>query len=239
MARGRLQGLFIVQRNPMKCIGYSRVSTADQAREGVSLDNQESKIMTYAELNGIELVDLVRDEGISGKSLDRDGIKRVLEMAKARQIDAIIVYKLDRLSRKTLDTLNLIELFEKYGVAFHSISEKIDTESATGKFFLTIVSALSQMERDLISERTTDALSYKKEKGEWCGRVPYGFMVQDSRLVENPDQIKTIQKAKRLKRQGKSYRAISKVINLPLGTVYNIVNTNLRSMKSAYSSGLA
>lgn len=81
----------------MKCIGYSRVSTEDQAREGVSLDNQELKIMTYAELNGMELVDLIRDEGVSGKSLDRQGIKKVLEMVRARQIDAIIVYKLDRL----------------------------------------------------------------------------------------------------------------------------------------------
>lgn len=223
----------------MKVVGYSLVSTEDQAREGVSLDNQELKIMTYAELNGMELIDLIRDEGISGKSLDRAGIKRILEMVRAGEIQAIIVYKLDRLSRKTLDTLNLIELFEKNGVAFHSISEKIDTESATGKFFLTIVSALSQMERDLISERTTDALSYKKEKGEWCGRVPFGFMVKDNHLIENPEQIRTIQKAKRLKREGKSYRAISKAINLPLGTVYNIVNTNLKSMKSAYSNGLA
>lgn len=223
----------------MKAIGYARVSTEDQAREGISLDNQESKIRAYADLNNMELVDVIRDEGISGKSLEREGVKRVLDMVIGREVEAVIVFKLDRLSRKTIDTLNTIELLEKHGVAFHSISERIDTKSASGKFFLTIVSALAQMERDLISERTTDALSYKRQNGEWCGRVPFGFKVQDSRLVENPEQMQVIQKAKRMKRDGKSYRAISKALNMPLGTVHGIINNNLKSLKAKYCKAAA
>lgn len=223
----------------MKVIGYARVSTEDQAREGISLDNQESKIRAYASLNNMELLDVIRDEGISGKSLERDGIKRVLDMVRGHEIESVIVYKLDRLSRKTLDTLNTIETLEKHGVAFHSISERIDTKSASGKFFLTIISALAQMERDLISERTTDSLSYKRQKGEWCGRIPFGFKVQDSRLIENPEQIQIIQKAKRMKRDGKSYRAISKCLNLPLGTVYGVINNNLKSLKAKYCKAAA
>jgi len=221
----------------MKAIGYIRVSTEDQAREGISLDNQEAKIKSYASLNDLDLTEIIRDEGISGKSLDREGMTRLLGMVEDNKIDAIIVYKLDRLSRKTIDTLNLIEMFEGKGIAFHSISEKVDTKSATGKFFLTIISAIAQMERDLIAERTKDALSHKREKGEWMGRVPFGFRIEDNYLVEDPEQVKVIQKAKRMKRAGKSMRAIAKALNLSLGYVHKILNVNLRSVKALYCNG--
>jgi len=223
----------------MKAIGYIRVSTEDQAREGISLDNQEAKIKVYASLNDLDLVEVIRDEGASGKNLDREGMKRLLEMVKACRIEAIIVYKLDRLSRKTIDTLNLIEMFESKGIAFHSISEKVDTKSATGKFFLTIISAIAQMERDLIAERTKDALSHKKVKKEWMGRIPFGFKIEDNRLVEDPEQMKTIQKAKRMKRAGKTLRDISKALNLSLGYVHKLVNTNLKTMKASYVNGVS
>jgi len=223
----------------MKAIGYIRVSTEDQAREGISLDNQEAKINAYASLNDLDLIEVIRDEGASGKDLDREGMKRLLEMVEASRIEAIIVYKLDRLSRKTIDTLNLIEMFEGKGIAFHSISEKVDTKSATGKFFLTIISAIAQMERDLIAERTKDALSHKKVKREWLGRIPFGFKIEDNHLVEDPDQIKVIQKAKRLRRAGKTLRDIAKALNLSLGNVHKLVNTNLKTMKALYVNGLS
>jgi site-specific DNA recombinase len=150
-------------------------------------------------------------------------------------VEALIVYKLDRLSRKTLDTLSLIESFESKGIAFHSITEKVDTKSATGRFFLTIISALAQMERDMIAERTKDALSHKKKKGEWTGRVPFGFRLENNHLVEDPTQIKVIQKAKRLRRSGKSLREISRALSLSLGYVHKALKVNLRTVKANYS----
>lgn len=219
----------------MKAIGYIRVSTEDQAREGISLDNQEAKIKAYATLNGLDLVEIVKDAGISGKTLNRPGIARVLKMIEAREIEAIIVYKLDRLSRKTLDNLTLIESFDSNGIAFHSIMEKIDTKSAQGRFFLTILSALAQMERDLIAERTRDALAHKKAKREWTGRIPFGYRVEDSHLVEDAEAMKTIQKAKRMKTDGKSIRDISEALNLSLGYVHKVINTDLRKIKNGYS----
>lgn len=218
----------------MKAIGYIRVSTEDQAREGISLDNQESKVRAYADLHGIELVEVIRDEGISGKSLERPGFERLQGILDGGGAHAVIVYKLDRLSRKTIDILNTLETWEKREIVFHSIKDNIDTKTAAGKFLLTILSALAQMERDLIAERTIDALSYKKKNGEWCGRVPFGFSVHGTRLIENSEQISIIQKAKRMKRRGKSYRAISKALSLPLGSVYNMVNNNLKTAKAAY-----
>jgi site-specific DNA recombinase len=189
----------------MNAIGYCRVSTEDQAREGVSLDNQETKIRAYADLNGMELLDIIRDEGVSGKSMDRPGTNRISQLIESGEIGAVIVYKLDRLSRKTIDILNTLDAWEKKDIAFHSIMDKIDTKTAAGKFLLTILSALAQMERDLISERTIDALSHKKRNGEFMGRIPYGFKVNGSHLIEDPDEIKVIQKAKRMKREGKTY----------------------------------
>jgi DNA invertase Pin-like site-specific DNA recombinase len=219
----------------MKDIGYIRVSTEDQAREGISLDNQEAKIKAYATLNGLDLTEIIKDAGISGKTLNRPGIAKVLKMIEAREIEAIIVYKLDRLSRKTLDNLTLIESFDSNGIAFHSIMEKIDTKSAQGRFFLTILSALAQMERDLIAERTRDALAHKKTKREWTGRIPFGYRVEDCHLVEDPEAMRTIQKAKRMKTDGKSVRAISEALNLSLGYVHKVINTDLRKIKNGYS----
>jgi len=131
----------------MKVIGYVRVSTEEQAREGISLEVQADKIKKYADLHNLELIEIVRDEGKSGKDLNRDGIKRVITLCQAREADHIVVYKMDRLSRRTLDLLTLVEeVFKPNKVEFHSITEKIDTSTAQGKFFLTIIGAMAQMD---------------------------------------------------------------------------------------------
>jgi DNA invertase Pin-like site-specific DNA recombinase len=222
----------------MKAVGYIRVSTEDQAREGISLDTQKAKIEAYAAINDLELLGIIRDEGASGKDLEREGMAKLLDLVESGKVEAVIVYKLDRLSRRTLDTLSLTESFESKGIAFHSISEKVDTKSATGKFFLTIISAVAQMERDMIAERTKDALAHKRQKGEWTGRVPFGFRMENNRLVEDPEQIKVIQKAKRLRRSGKSLREISRALCLSLGYVHKALKINLRTVKANYSIDL-
>ncbi len=223
----------------MKAIGYVRVSTEDQAREGISLDNQENKIRAYADLNGFELVDVIKDEGLSGKTMDRLGMNRINAMIDAVEIEAVIVYKLDRLSRKTIDILNTLDAWEKNNIAFHSITDRIDTKTAAGKFLLTILSALAQMERDLISERTVDALAHKKRTGEWCGRVPFGYKIKDNRLVEDEEAMKTIKKAKRLRSIGKPYRDISRSTGLSLGYVHKAINTDIRTIKAHYNKHLS
>ena len=88
-----------------RAIGYVRVSTTEQALEGISLDNQKAKIKGYCDLNDLELVTIIEDAGKSGKNLSRDGIETILYKIKRKEIDAIVVYKLDRLSRKVIDTL--------------------------------------------------------------------------------------------------------------------------------------
>jgi DNA invertase Pin-like site-specific DNA recombinase len=91
------------------------------------------------------------------------------------------------------------------------------------------------MERDMIAERTKDALAHKRQKGEWTGRVPFGFKIEKKHLVEDPEQMKVIQKAKRLRRSGKSLREISRALSLSLGYVHKALKVNLRTLKSNYS----
>ena len=106
-----------------KAIGYIRVSTSEQAMEGVSLDNQKAKIQSYCEFNDLELIEIIEDAGKSGKDLKREGIQVLLGRIRDKSVDAVVVYKLDRLSRKVIDTITLIETFEKSGITFHSLND--------------------------------------------------------------------------------------------------------------------
>lgn len=193
-----------------KAVGYVRVSTSEQVIEGISLDNQRAKIEAYCALNDLELTEIITDAGKSGKNLNRDGVQELLSKVRGKRIDAAVVYKLDRLSRKVLDTLTLIEAFEKFGITFHSLNEKIDTGTAMGRFFLNITASLAQMERDLISERTKDALQMKIANNERAGQVPYGWKLAEdgNTLLPVPEEQAVITSIKQLHALGMGYRAI-------------------------------
>lgn len=193
----------------MKAIGYIRVSTEEQAREGISLEVQADKIKKYADLHNLKLIEIVRDEGKSGKDLNRDGIKRVIVLCQKREINHIVVYKMDRLSRRTLDLLTLVEkVFKPNKVEFHSITEKVDTSTAQGKFFLTIIGAMAQMERDLIAERTREVLQYKKSKLQAYSPTPFGFDRENEYIKPNKQELRVVALMKKLRRRELSYQGI-------------------------------
>ncbi|MBA7588501.1 hypothetical protein ES708_30559 [subsurface metagenome] len=187
-------------------VGYCRVSTEEQAKEGISLKHQEAKIEQYAKLHNLKLIEIIIDEGKSGKDLNREGVNKILSLIKKKLVTDIIVYKMDRLTRRTFDLLYLVEeVFKKNKVQFHSITERIDTSSAMGQFFLTIIGAMAQMERDLISERTKAVLRYKIGLGEYCGSPGLGFLAStgESKFLEvderEQDTIRRIHYLKRYK----------------------------------------
>ena len=189
----------------MKAIGYIRVSTEEQAAHGISLDAQRAKIEAYALLKDLELVDIIEDAGKSAKDLKRPGVQQVLEKARRKEIDAIIIVKLDRMFRCTVDALNTAQDFDRRGVALHSIHESLDTQSAMGKFFFTLTAALAEMERGLIGERTKTALARKKERGEVYGEIPYGFNAVDGKLVTNPAEQRIKARISLLRKSGLSF----------------------------------
>ena len=190
----------------VKVVGYARVSTEEQAKEGISLEYQRAKIKQYAKLHNLDLLKIITDEGKSGKDLRREGIQEVISLCEEKVIGHIVVYKIDRLTRSTKDLLNVIEdIFIANEIKFHSISEKIDTSTAQGEFFLTIIGAMAQMERKTISERTKAVLQYKIGKGEYCGSPGLGFLAStgESKFLEvderEQDTIRRIHYLKRYK----------------------------------------
>lgn len=196
-------------------VGYVRVSTREQADSGLSLELQGKAIGDYCKYNKIRLYCLISDPGESGKDLNRSGIRKVIQMCSNRQISHVVVYKMDRLTRRTMDLLMLVEkVFTGNGVEFHSICEKIDTDTSMGKFYLTIIGAFSQMQRDYIAERTIEALRQKKERGEPVGCPPYGYVAGNGGRYEKCGvQMKVIKRIRRLRREGYSYKAIADTLN--------------------------
>jgi site-specific DNA recombinase len=196
-----------------KAIGYIRVSTEMQVNEGVSLDAQSAKIRAYCELNDLELIEIVCDAGKSAKTTNRDGLQKCLSMIATGEASALVVYKLDRLSRKVLDTLNLISEIESHGASLHSISEKLDTSSALGKFFVNMTAALAQLERDQISERVTMAMAHKKDEGQHCGAAPFGFEMVDKELQRVESQHNAIAIITEMRAKGAALRTIADHLN--------------------------
>lgn len=191
----------------MKAIGYIRVSTLGQVEDGVSLDAQEAKVRTWADLNGAEVV-IFRDEGISGKRSDnRPGLQDALAMVGKG--DALIVYSLSRLSRSTKETLILSETLLKKEADLVSLSEKIDTTTAAGKMVFRMLAVLSEFERDQISDRTRFALAHKKAIGEKTGGdVPFGYRVRKGKLYRNAEEQKAVRLILDLSGKGESLRGI-------------------------------
>jgi len=204
----------------MKAIGYIRVSTEDQCANGVSLDAQRAKIEAYCSLKDMDLLEIIEDRGISAKNLNRLGMQRVLDMVKSakrpKQVESIVVLKLDRMFRSTIDALQTTCLFEKHGVSFHSIQETIDTSSAMGKFFFTLLSSIAELERNQVSERTKLALRHKRLKGEKTGGyVPYGYDLDFNtmKLIPNEDEQKAITMMKNYRAQGMTYQVICDLLH--------------------------
>jgi site-specific DNA recombinase len=199
-----------------KAVGYVRVSTADQAAEGVSLDAQREKIHAYSALHGLELLAVHADEGLSGKRADnRPGLQAALaEVCRAKGV--LVVYSLSRLARSTRDCIALAERLERAGADVASITEKLDTTSSMGRFFFTLMAALGQLERDQIVERTTAAMSHLRRQGRRIsGHVPFGFVLSGNgeMLVTEPQEAEVLARMRAAREAGESLRSIADSLN--------------------------
>ena len=198
----------------VKAVGYIRVSTEEQVREGVSLDNQRKRIELFCGAKEWELSHIYADEGVSGGSLKRDGIQELIKDCKRGQFDVVVIYKLDRLTRSVKDLGFLIELFDKSSVAFSSVSDNFDTTTANGKLVLHILGSVAQWERDIISERTRDAMAHKKEEREIYSPLPLGYEVGESgKLIENEKELAIVKQIRTLRKRGLSYQRIADRLN--------------------------
>ena len=202
-------------------IGYVRVSTQEQAIEGVSLDAQRDKLRAYCKANAIKLIDIKADEAYSGSSLDRPGLQAALHLLRRGHVNTLIVVKLDRLSRSLRDVCALVEeLFSDERRHLLSLCGMVNTHTAAGRMVLMNLANYAQFEREMISERTKDALRHMKAQGVRLGPAPYGYALSDEvdangrrRLVPIPEEQEVIQKIKSLRAEGLSFAKIAQRLN--------------------------
>lgn len=198
----------------LRAIGYARVSTEAQADSGLSLEHQDTKIRAMATVHDAALLDVIVDGGASAKSLDRPGMVRLLELVDGRHVDAVIVTKLDRLTRSVRDLGELLERFQRRNVRLISVSESLDTSTAAGRLAMNIMASVSQWEREAIGERTRDALQQKRVRGERAGCEPYGYRAIDGRVLtpHEPEQ-RTLRVIEECREAGYSLRATAQELN--------------------------
>ena len=201
------------QGSPMNVILYARVSTAEQAADGVSLDAQQAKLRAYADLYDLTVVDVIVDAGESAKSLKRPGLQHALQSMKSGKVDGLVIAKLDRLTRSVADWQTLIDGYfgEKAGKALYSVGDSIDTTTAGGRLVLNVLLSVSQWEREAVAERTKAALLHKITNGERCGKVRFGYdLAADGvTLVENELEQQAITMIQELRESGMSLRKIA------------------------------
>jgi site-specific DNA recombinase len=178
-----------------RCYVYARVSTDRQAESGVSLEDQVARCTARANAEGLDVLDTIVDDGYSASSLDRPGVQRVLDAIRKRTVDAVVIAKLDRLTRSIRDAADLVALCQKQGVALISLAESLDTSSAMGRMMVNFLAMLAEFERDNTAERTRTALAHKRSRGEKLGgKTPYGYAVEVNGETRNGAPIKVLVK---------------------------------------------
>lgn len=182
-----------------KAVIYVRVSTEEQAQSGYSINAQIEKLIATCKLNNWELVEKYVDDGYSAKNLDRPNIQRLIEDSKAGKFNLVLVYKLDRLSRKLKDLSNLAEHFQTLGVGIRSITEPFDTTNSTGNLLFNMLGSFAEFERELIGERTRLGQQRRLREGKWNGRPPYGYKLTEAGTLEiHEEEARYVREAFRL-----------------------------------------
>jgi site-specific DNA recombinase len=187
------------------CI-YTRVSTEKQDIEGYSLEEQEARCKGAITAQGWEYVGTFSDPGISGKTMERPGLKKMLHSIDAGEIDAVVVLKLDRLSRSQKDTLTIIEdTFIAKNITFVSVTETLDTSTPWGRAMIGILASFGQLERENIVQRTTMGRNAKAAQGGYAGgRPPLGYKATPEGLAVVEAEAEIVRLIFELKKQGYS-----------------------------------
>lgn len=196
---------------------YLRVSTDEQAENGYSLQMQRERITAQITAKGWQLFKVYTDGGQSGGSLRRPALEEMLRDAAAGKLQAVVVYKLDRLSRKQRDTMYLLEdVFLRQGIQLVSISESLDTSSPTGRAMIGMLSVFAQLERDTITERLSGGRKQKAKSGGYAGGNPaigYSAKRGQKSLQIDREKAEIVRQVFQLRDQGLTLQQIADQLN--------------------------
>lgn len=210
----------------MKVYGYIRVSTAEQASHGDSLETQRAKIIGYAMMQGWEVSDVFVEAGVSGSVPLADRPEGGRLLATVRKGDVIVTPKLDRMFRSASDALGTLEELKSQNTGLVMLDLGGDvTTNGISKLVFTILSAVAENERERIRERIREVKRHLASQGVYGGgKVPFGFDMVEGKLVENPEQQATIARMKAERARGDSFRKIGEAHGLLAMTVKRIID---------------
>lgn len=203
---------------------YARVSTTEQAEEGYSIDEQQRLLTEWCERNGYIVHEVYADRGISGKSVKkRPALVKLLEDAKNKQFEVVLVWKTNRLARNILDLLKIVEVFDKNYISFRSYTENHETETSQGKLQFHMLAAIAEFERNTISENVKMGMLARAREGKWNGGIVLGYDLEDfsnqgdkrkhTKLVINEKEARTVKRIFELYIAGNGYKAIANRVN--------------------------
>lgn len=182
----------------LRCAVYTRKSSEEGLdQEFNSLDAQREACTAYISSQagfGWKLIaDRYDDGGISGGTMERPALQRLLQDIRDRRVDVVVVYKIDRLTRSLMDFSRIVEIFDANGVSFVSVTQSFNTTSSMGRLTLNVLLSFAQFEREVTAERIRDKIAASRKKGMWMGgRVPFGYEVKDRRLVINEEDARHV-----------------------------------------------
>lgn len=203
---------------------YVRVSTEEQAEHGYSIDAQLETLRTYCRMYEMTIFKEYADRGVSGKSIEkRFDLQQMLRDAKAGMFDLVLVWKINRLARNTIDLLQIVEELRKYNVEFRSFSENFDTSSPMGKFALSMMGSVGELERNTIVENVKLGLKHRAKTGKHNGKVPIGYTIVDHGSAGShkrktsieivPEEAAIVKRIFEMFSTGNGYRSIANQLN--------------------------
>src|ERR1700733_11958214 len=181
-----------------KCAIYTRKSTEKGFEQDFnSLDAQREACLAYITSQKSEgwvpIKQIYDDGGYSGGNIERPALQQLMEEIKAKKINIVVVYKIDRLTRSLADFAKLVEVFDQYGVSFVSITQSFNTTTSMGRLTLNVLLSFAQFEREVSAERIRDKIAASKRKGmRMGGNLPLGYDVEHRKLVVNQEEAKTV-----------------------------------------------
>lgn len=201
----------------MKAIGYLRCSTVEQAVEGLSLQAQRSRITAWCEATGAELAEVIEDAGVSGTRIlaNRPSGARIASLLTARnpEVDTVVIARLDRLGRDAAETLSYLRQFAKGNLGLVSVADRIDLGTPQGRAMAQMSAVFAELERELIAQRTADALGELRSRGQVYGAVPYGFQRNGNYLIPHDTEQRVLTRIRKMRSRGLSYARIAGALN--------------------------
>ena len=182
----------------IRCAIYTRKSSDEGLeQEFNSLDAQreacEAYIVSQRHAGWVALADMYDDGGLSGGTMERPALKRLLEDIKAGKVQIVVVYKVDRLTRSLADFAKIVDIFDAYNASFVSVTQQFNTTTSMGRLTLNMLLSFAQFEREIAGERIRDKIAASKRKGMWMGgNVPLGYDVKDRKLIINEPEAATV-----------------------------------------------